>query len=175
MSSWKTVRFALSGLLLIVVAACDGDETTDLSTTSSVIADPVTTVGGDGTTTSVTTGEEGATSTTLQGQQVADYDIVARESDASGETLFIVVPQGAYTDVDIENFILGLVDDEVVTFGAEIFDDSGAVDAFRKPEAERTEGETQLIADHHFASVQNGTNVVFRGPFESSPDFVIGS
>src|SRR5688500_17742778 len=120
MSSWKTVRFALSGLLLVAVAACDGDETTDLSTTSSVIAAPVTTAGENGTTTSVSSGGEGATSTTLQGQQVADFEIVARESDTAGETLYIVVPQGAYTDVDIDNFILGLVDDEVVTFGAEI-------------------------------------------------------
>jgi hypothetical protein len=56
-----------------------------------------------------------------------------------------------------------------------VFDDPGAIDAFRKPEAERTEGETQLIEEHHFASVQNGTTVVFRGPFDASPDFVIGS
>ena len=51
-----------------------------------------------------------------------------------------------------------LVDGGEVTYGAEIFNDPGAVDAYRKPEAERTEGETQLIDQHHLASVQNGTN-----------------
>jgi hypothetical protein len=33
----------------------------------------------------------------------------------------------------------------------------------------------QLIEEHHFASVQNGTTVVFRGPFTDSGEFVIGS
>ena len=101
--------------------------------------------------------------------------MVARVSDPAGETLFIVVPPGAYTDVDMENFVVGLVDTGEVTYGAEVFDDPGAVDAYRKPEAERTEGETQLIEEHHLASVQNGTTVVFRGPFAESGEMVIGS
>jgi hypothetical protein len=174
MNSSKALRFVLSGLLLIGVAACDGDETTDLSTTSSLIASPTT--GGDdvATTTTLVAGGE-STTTSLVGETVSDYDVVARVSEDAGETLFIVIPPGAYTDVDIENFLIGLVDDEEVTYGAEVFDDTGAVDAFRKPEAERTEGETQLVAQHHFASIQNGTSVVFRGPFASSPGFVIGS
>lgn len=171
MSASKQLRFALSALLLLWVAACDG-ETTELSTTSSVVAGPTTSASGQ-TTTSARS--EPATSTTLRGEQVADFEVVARQSDPGGETLYIVVPPGAYTDVDIENFVVGLVDDGTVTFGAEIFDDPGAVTAFRKPEAERTEGETQLIEQHHFASVQNGISVVFRGPFADSGEFVIGS
>ena len=115
------------------------------------------------------------TSTTLVGQQVAEYEVVARVSDPAGETLFIVIPPGAYTDVDIENFVVGLVDSGEITYGAEVFDDNGAVDAYRKPEAERTEGETQLIEQHHFASVQNGTTFIYRGPFAESGEFVIGS
>jgi hypothetical protein len=174
MMSSKTLRFALFGVLLLAVAACDGEETTDLSTTSSLVASPTTAAGGAETTTSVGAGGE-ATSTTLRGETVSGYEVVARESDTAGETLYILVPPGAYTDVDIENFVVGLVDEGTVSFGAEVFDDPGAVDAFRKPEAERTEGETQLIDEHHFASVQNGTTVVFRGPFDASPDFVIGS
>lgn len=168
-------RFALSGVLLLALAACDDEGTTELSTTSSLIASPTSASVEEGTTTSADGGDEPATSTTLRGEPVADFEIVARQSDASGETLYIVIPPAAYTDVDIENFILGLVDDETVTFGAEIFDDPGAVDAFRKSEEERTEGETQLIEEHHFASVQNGNRVVFRGPFASSGDFLIGS
>ena len=173
--SSNMLRFALVGLLLVAVVACDGDETTDLSTTSSLIAGPTTVAGDEGTTTSVASGDEGTTTTTLRGERVSGHEVVGRESDPAGETLYIVVPPGAYTDVDLENFIVGLVDDETITFAAEVFDDPGAVDAFRKEEAERTEGEVQLIEDHHFASVQNGTTVVFRGPFSDSPDFVIGS
>ena len=174
MKSSNLLRFALSGLLLLAVAACDGDDTTDLSTTSSLIAASPTTAGSAQPTTTVTPDGEGAT-TTLVGQSVSGYEVVGRVSDTAGETLFIAIPPGAYTDVDLENFVVGLVEDGTITFGAEVFDDTGAVDAYRKPEAERTEGETQLIDDHHFASVQNGTTFVFRGPFADSGEFVIGS
>ncbi|HEX6145229.1 MAG TPA: hypothetical protein VF083_00535 [Acidimicrobiia bacterium] len=174
MKSSHMMRLAVSGLLLLVVAACNGDETTDLSTTSSLIASP-TSVAGSETTTSVGAGGGDSTTTSLRGESVSGHEIVARESDPAGETLFVLIPPGAYTDVDIENFVVGLVDDGTVTFGAEVFDDPGAIDAYRKPEAERTEGEVQLIEDHHFASIQNGSTVVFRGPFAGSPDFVIGS
>ena len=173
MMSSTTLRFGLFGLLVLALVACDDAETTDLSTTSSLVASPTT--GGEvATTTTVAAGGD-TTPTTLVGQQVAGYEVVARVSDPAGETLFIVIPPGAYTDVDIENFVVGLVDSGEITYGAEIFDDNGAVDAFRKPEAERTEGETQLIDQHHFASVQNGTTVIFRGPFAVSGEFVIGS
>ena len=91
------------------------------------------------TTTTVAPGGH-TTSTSLVGEPVASYEVVARVSDPAGETLFIVIPEGAYTDVDIENFVVGLVDSGEVTYGAEIFDNPGAVDAYRKPEAERTEG-----------------------------------
>jgi len=174
MKSSTTLRFGLFGLLVLALVACDDGETTDLSTTSSLIASPTT--GGEiATTTTVAPGGD-TTSTTLVGQQVPSHEVVARVSDPAGETLFIVIPPGdAYTDVDLENFVVGLVDSGEITYGAEIFDDPGAVDAFRKPEAERTEGETQLIDQHHFASVQNGTTMIFRGPFADSGEFVIGS
>jgi hypothetical protein len=154
-----------------VVGACDSGEA-DLSTTSSVIAEQTTVA--EVTTTSIASGDGGAT-TTLVGETVGSYEVVARESDVAGETLYIVIPPGAYTDVDIENFMIELVESGTATFGAEVFDDAAAVDAYRKPEAERTEDEKALIADHHLASLQNGATVVFRGPFESSGEMVIGS
>jgi hypothetical protein len=163
---------ALTGLLALVVAACDG-ETADLTTTSSLVSGG-TTPSGEATTTSVAPGGD-STTTSLVGETVSGHEIVARESESAGETLYIVIPPGAYTDVDIENFVLDLVEGGTVTFGGEIFDDAAAVDAYRKPEGERTEDETALIAQHHFASVLNGTTVRYQGPFASSGEFVIGS
>jgi hypothetical protein len=174
MKSSTALRLALFGLLALGVAACDDGETADLSTTSSLIASP-TTGGEEAAATTTVPAEAAGTSTSLVGQSVSGYEVVARVSEPAGETLFIVIPPGAYTDVDIEQFVVGLVDTGTVTYGAEVFDDPGAVDAYRKPEAERTEGETQLIAQHHFASVQNGTTMIFRGPFAASGEFVIGS
>ena len=171
--SWsKPIRYgAISGLLVVVLAACD-DGGAELTTTSSLVSSPTT--ADVSPTTSAALGGE-STTTSLVGQSVDGYEIVARESDTAGETLYIVIPPGAYTDVDIENFVLDLVESGAVTFGAEIFDEETAVEAFRKPEAERTEEETTLVSQHHFVTLSNGTTIVFRGPFESSGEFVIGS
>lgn len=176
MSPSRALRFSLVGALLLVAGACDDGETTELSTTSSLISAATTAEPGDAAGTSTTAPADGAaTSTTLVGQSVAGYEVVARVSDPAGETLFITIPPAAYTDVDIENFAVGLVENGTVTYGAEIFDDAVAVEAYRKPEAERTEEETQLIQQHHFASIQNAGVVVFQGPFAASPDIIIGS
>jgi hypothetical protein len=169
----KATRYvALLGLIAIVVAACD-DNAAELSTTSSLVSGPAPT--GESTTTSVTPDGGESTTTSLVGQSVDGHEIVARESDTAGETLYIVIPPGAYTEVDIENFVLDLVEGGTATFGAEVFDDATAVEAYRKPEAERTEEDAALVAEHHFVSLQNGTTMVFRGPFEASGELVIGS
>lgn len=176
MSPSRALRFSFVAALLLVLGACDDGETTDISTTSSLISTATTGENGDSAATTTTAPADGATtSTTLVGQSVAEHNVVARVSDPAGETLFITIPPAAYTDVDIENFAVGLVEDGTVTYGAEIFDDAVAVEAYRKPEAERTEADTQLIQEHHFASVQNAGVVVFRGPFAQSPDIIIGS
>jgi hypothetical protein len=175
MTPSRAFRLSLVGALLFVLGACDDGETTDLSTTSSLISSATTTAGEAAASTTTAPPDAAATSTTLVGQSVAGYEVVARVSDPAGETLFITIPPGAYTDVDIENFAVGLVENGTVTYGAEIFDDAAAVEAYRKPEAERTEEETQLIQQHHFASVQNAGVVVFQGPFADSPDIIIGS
>lgn len=169
----QSIRYGvLLGALVLVLAACNGDEP-ELTTTSSLISSPSTDAVSPATTVAPQGGD--TTTTSLVGQEVADYSIVARESDTTGETLFLVVPPGAYTDVDIENFVLDLMESEVATFGAEIFDDQTAVDAYRKPEAERTEAEITLISQHHLASLVNGTTIHFRGPLESSGELAIGS
>lgn len=132
--------------------------------------------GGDvGSTTTVPGGGEADPSTTLRGTNVDSYEVVAREPGDDGEVLYIVIPQADYTDVDVENFVGDLLEREVVTSGAEIFDDVLALDAYRLPEANRTEAETELIAQHHFASVVNADTLVFRGPFESLGEMAIGS
>jgi hypothetical protein len=171
MKSSKLLRHTtLSVLLALTLAACDGDEAAELTTTSSLVASPSS---DESSATSVAPAD--STTTTLVGQSVGNYEIVARESDSAGETLYVVIPPGAYTDVDIENFVLDLIEAGTVTFGAEIFDDTGAVDAYRKPAAERTEGETQLLDEHHFVSLLNGNTIRFQGPFASSGEYIIGS
>lgn len=175
-SSRSVLVVSLIAILAVLAAACDSGDA-DLSTTSSLIAggnggtggEP----GGDGSTS--TTSAVGGPSTTLRGSNVDSYEVVAREPSDAGEVLYIVIPQADYTDVDLENFVGDLLERDIVTSGAEVFDDVLALDAYRKAEAERTEADTELIAQHHFASVVNADTLVFRGPFESLGEMAIGS
>lgn len=155
--------------LAVLAAACDGGEAA-LTTTSSLI-----TGSGDGTSTTTVAVPDDQTSTTLVGQVVASYEIVAREPGTDGETVYVVIPPGTYTDVDIENFLGELYDSGTATYGAEIFDDAAAVAAYLKAEADRTPEEVQLIELHHFASLVGGTIIRFQGPFAESGEFVLGS
>jgi len=176
MKSTRSVLIvSLIAILGLVSAACDSGDA-ELSTTSSLITDGNEGTGGPGDdTTTTTTPGESDPSTTLRGSNVDSYEVVAREPGESGEILFIVIPQADYTDVDIENFVGDLLERDIVTSGAEIFDDVLALDAFRVAEADRTEAETALIVQHHFASVVNADTLVFRGPFESLGEMAIGS
>jgi hypothetical protein len=156
--------------LSLLSVACDGEEAT-LTTTSSLVTDP----GEEGspTTTVAPPGDE--TSTTLVGEAVGSYEIVAREPVTDGEVVYIVIGPGAYTDVDLENFILDLYEGGIATYGAEIFDDAAAADAYLKAEEDRTAEEVALIELHHFASLVGGTIIRFQGPFTASGEFVLGS
>ena len=157
----------------LALSSCDG-QTVDLSTTSSLLS-----VGTPAppSVESTTTSTEATrpVSPTLVGDAVDGFDIVARESTDDGEILYIVIPQGAYTDVDLENFVGDLIESGTANWGAEIFDDVLAVDAFRKASAERTEEEAELLEQHHFVSLVKGNTIRYQGPFEESGEFAIGS
>jgi hypothetical protein len=169
-SRWVAVPL----LLGLVLTACD-DQAADLSTTSSLLTQGSGPIGGEQPTTT-TPAESAVTSgSILVGDSVDSYEVVARESTADGEILHIVIPQGAYTDVDLENFVGDLLESGAVTWGAEIFDDVVAADAFRKAEAERTEDEVALLEQHHFVSLLNGNTIRYQGPFEESGEIAIGS
>lgn len=168
----RAVRLLIALIaLILVVAACD-DSGTELTTTSTVVTE-------DSEPVATTTVPEPAPTTvpevTLVGESVDSYEIVGRETTDNGEVLYIVIPQGAYTDIDMENFVGNLIENEIVTWGAEVFDDATAVDAFLKEESERTEEEQELLDQHHFLSVISGNTIRFQGPFEESGEMVIGS
>lgn len=168
--AWLLAVLLVSGLAL---SSCDG-QTVDLSTTSSLLS--VETTAQPSVESTTTTTETTVTvNPTLVGETVDGYDIVARESTDDGEILYIVIPQGAYTDVDLENFVGDLIESGTATWGAEIFDDVLAVDAFRKASTERTEEDVELLEQHHFVSLISGNTIKYQGPFEESGEFAIGS
>ncbi|HLF61158.1 MAG TPA: hypothetical protein VI980_08275 [Acidimicrobiia bacterium] len=156
--------------LTVLAAACDGGDPA-LTTTSSLVTDPGEE---ESPTTSAAPSGQGA-STTLVGESVGTYEIVAREPGTDGEVVYIVIGPGAYTDVDLENFVLDLYESGIATYGAEIFDDAAAATAYLKAEEDRTAAEVALIEQHHFVSLVGGTIIRFQGPFVDSGEFVVGS
>lgn len=170
MKKFKTI--ALAGVLVAGIAACNSDDAE--ITTTTIDASQLTTT----TTTTTTTqpAEAGSTETTEDSSDpVETWEVISRTSDEEGETLYILVPPGNYSDVSMENFLGDLLEDETAVWGVEVFDDRAALDAALKPEEERTADELQAIEDHHLVTLRNGREVEFQGPMDDFEDFVIGS
>ena len=84
-------------------------------------------------------------------------------------------PPGAYTEVDLENFIGDLKEADPELWGAEVFDDEDAIQAFVIPEDQRTAEQQTLVDEHHFVSLVNGDTIRFQGPFSEFGEAIIGS
>jgi hypothetical protein len=156
----------------LAVAACDSGEEAVLSTTSSLVTGTTETPAQTPTTTEAGTS---VTTVPLVGEAVGSYEITVRIAADNGEIFYIVIPEGAYTDVDLENFLGDLKEGNPDLWGVEVFDDESAVQAFAIPEDQRTEEQQALIDEHHFVSLIDGDTVKYRGPFSDSGEFVIGS
>lgn len=166
------------GVLIIAVIAsslalpaCNRADT-ELSTTTSLLTDDTALPSGSTTSTS---GSGESPTTTLRGQVVDEYEVAARISTENGEILYIVVPEGAYTDIDLENFIVELKDGDPELWGVEVFGNQSAADAFAVPSDERTPAQTEALDDYHFVSLVGGDTLRFQGPFEEFGESVIGS
>jgi hypothetical protein len=160
-------------VLSIALAACDSGDA-ELSTGSTIIT------GGTNasvTTTSTTMPEEEPepSTQTLAGQAVSEYTVVDRIPNEDGEELYIVLPEGGYTDVDLENFILELLDEDPTMYGAEIFNDEAAVAAFMVDPADRTDEQNGLLDDHFLMSLVGRDRIEFNGPFAEFSGGAIGS
>ncbi|MFP3915938.1 MAG: hypothetical protein ACLFWM_13750 [Actinomycetota bacterium] len=163
----------LSVAIALSLAACDSEEAQ--ITTTTIDATQLTTTSTTDTTASPGTADTAPDTTQEPADQVESYEVISRVSEEEGETLYILVAPGDYSDVSMENFLVTLLEDEPAVSGAEVFDDRAALDAALKDEEERTEDETELIGQHHLVSLVDGRQVDFQGPLEDFEDFIIGS
>lgn len=168
-------RFVVLLAAMAALAACTGDDP-ELSTNSTLVTEgtnaaaPTTTAtSGDGA------GSTVSPSTTLAGQSVDSYEVVATIPNDRGVSQHIVIPNGAYTDVDLENFVIDLIESNSDLYGAEIFDNADAAAAFAVEVDERSEDENALLERHHFVSLMGRERIEFRGPFADFPGGAIGS
>jgi hypothetical protein len=167
----------LISMVALVVVGCNGDDA-ELTTESTLITEPTGTQPPTegSTTTAGDDGDGGASpSTTLAGQPVAEYEVVHEIPNEDGVAQHIVIPNGAYTDVDLQNFVFDLLEANPDLYGIEVFDDSEAAEAFLVPEEERTEEQSELLEESHFVTVTGRARIDYRGPFSEFPGGAIGS
>lgn len=170
----RTRWIAILAVFALLIVACDGDDA-ELTTDSTILTGPSATDPASEATTT-TSGSDGTSPpTTLTGEAVSSYDVAAEIPNDNGVAQHIVIPEGAYTDVDLENFVLDLIEQNPDLFGAEIFDDATAAEAFVVPEADRTEEQNALLERHHFVTLTGRDRIDFRGPFAEFPGGAIGS
>lgn len=171
-----TRRFITLAVALAVLAACSPEEAELTTTTTTAAASTTTTTAPpseDETTTTTTTD---ASDDEADGPAIADYEVVVRSSATGGETLWILVEPGDYTDIDLENLIRVLVDTSDVTLqGINVFDDPDALEAGRISEGDRTEEEQALVDEHFLVSLVDGAVIRFQGPYAEFGETAVGS
>lgn len=171
MKSFRTI--VLVGAAAMLLAACNSDEA-DVTVTT-IDASLLTTTTTATTTTDQPDDTEPGGTTQPPSDQIEDYEVISRTATEDGETLYLLVAPGNYSDVSIENFLGDLLEAETAVSGVEIFDDREALDAALKAEEERSADELQALEDHHLVSLVDGATVSFHGPLSEYEDFIIGS
>ncbi|HEX6286105.1 MAG TPA: hypothetical protein VFZ80_01345 [Acidimicrobiia bacterium] len=171
----KIRPIAVFAVLALAVIACDGDDP-ELTTDSTIVTGGTNAPATTTTTEAPDDGNGGSSpSTTLVGQTVTDFEVVARFPNDNGEERYYVIPEGAYTDVDLTQFVIELLENDSELYGAEIFDSVEAAEAYQVEEGERTEEQVTLIESDHFVTLIGRDRIEFHGPFSEFPGGAIGS
>lgn len=165
---------------VVMVAACSPEEAQLTTTTTTTLAETTTTEpADDSTTTTVDDDAEddgGDDEDDASEPAISDYEVVVRGSATGGETLWILIEPGEYTDVDLENLIRELVDESDVTLaGINVFDDRDALDAGTVAADARTDEEQQLVDDHLLVRLVDGAVIRFEGPYAEFGETAVGS
>ena len=172
-------RVALLVALCLSVVACNRGAEPELTvpptqpaptsdaapTTVAPAADPTTT----------TASEAGAETTVPPAIDITDFEVAVATAVDEGEVRWLVIPPEDYTDRDLEQFVLGQVDESENLWELYVVDDAEAVDALRVEPGSRTEEEAALVDQHFLISLTDGNVVEFHGPFADVPGFVVGS
>lgn len=178
-SPGRYVRVAALLVFALMAVACNRGAEPELTVPAT---QPPPSVGQD-TSQPTSTDGTGATTTTQPGtettveraNQIDDFEVAVATTVDEGEVRWLVIPPEDYTDRDLEQFVLGRVDEEEGLWEMYVVDNAAAVDALRVEPGSRTPEEQALVDDHFLVSLNEGTVVNFHGPFADVPSFIVGS
>jgi hypothetical protein len=163
-------RIVALAVVVLLAVACSPEEaeltttttTSPVDTTTTTLVEETTTTGGGG---------DGQASRAIQ-----EYEVVVRSSATGGETLWVLIEPGDYTDIDLENLIRDIVVETDATLsGIHVFDDRDALDAGRVDPDARTDDEQALVDEHFLVSLIDGAIIRFQGPYAEFGETVVGS
>jgi len=173
------VACCLAGMA-ILVGACSGDGSDDTTTTSGPgTSAPVTSLSGASTTSEVTTVVPTVAPTTTQDPseppEFPEYTIVSSEEGEDGNTVVILIDEGAFslTDIDLANILVDAVERFPPILTAYVVDDADAAVAVLA--AEPTPEQLELLERHYLVRLEDGFRMVFTGPFSEVPPDILGS
>ena len=180
-------RFAITALASIMAVACGSDGEAVLVTTTSRV---VTTAASTTTAPQVETRTSAPVSSTTIAEpddatpdEVADfleanqifYRVVRQESTRDGSLLFLEIPPGDYTDVDLENLVWSVIEERDGLYELHVVDNREAVAVLVKATEARSSEEAELLDRHYLVSLLEGSILRFQGPFANLDGFIIGS
>lgn len=161
--------------VMVLIAACSPEEA-ELTTTTTTAPTESTTSAPETDDSTVTTEDDDDGDDGAPEAAISDYEVVVRSSATEGETLWILIDPGEYTDIDLENLIRELVDESDVTLqGINVFDDLAALEAGRIDVDARTEEEQALVEEHFLVSLVDASTIRFEGPYADFGETAVGS
>lgn len=160
----------------LVAFACGGDDTvettlttesvatTEAPTTSAAVDVPETTVG-------TTSTEESPVTTTEVVVGIPTYEVIGT-ADLGVDTLIVVIEPGDFTNVELENLAIDIVD-RFAPAAALVVSSMEAADLAMLEAL--TDDEEMQLQQATLISIENGIEVTFLGPYADVPGLTIGS
>ncbi len=160
-----------AALAVIVLAACSDDEPAASTAVTNTSLAPVTTVAAAPDTTRPRGGANRSTSTSIREPIEISYDIRHREPSDSGDRLVVLIEPGDYTEIDLSNLVLDIIEANEPVAQLDVVDSQQALRAVIRNPENLTPQQTR----HYVLRLENGNRVVFLGPYSDLGSFIIGS
>jgi hypothetical protein len=160
-----------AALGLIVLSACSNEEPAASTAVTDTSLAPVTTVAAAADTTRPRGGTNRSTSTSIREPIEISYDIRHREPSDGGDRLVVLIEPGDYTEIDLSNLVLDIIEANEPVAQLDVVDSQRALPAVIRNPANLTPQQSR----HYVLRLEDGTRVVFLGPYSDLGSFIIGS
>ena len=171
-------RTVAAVFVAIAVAACSSsaESTTTTAAAASATSVSVTTSLTTGTTaapgtTAAGEGEGSGPATTVREPVAITYEVRHREPAGEGDRLVVLVPAGDYSEIDLSNLVLDVIEANEPVSEVDVVDAQNALRAVIRDRENLTPRQER----HYLLRLQNGNEIVFLGPYSELGTITLGS